>query len=233
MIILTFDTETSGLPPYKKTMCLDNLDLWPYVMQLSYSVFNTKQNDFTLIKDEVIKIPECVLVSEVSIKLHGITKEISQLKGIQIYEALSEFFNHLKKADKVVGHNVKFDIDMLRVESLRIIWENRNKLPQKAILEAKHNLHYLTNLVNIYCTMENSIDLCNIQTLDRFGKPYTKWPKLSELHFKLFGTNPNHLHNSLVDVLVTLRCFMMLSYNMDLNETCDNFKTTVSSLGLL
>ena len=232
MIILTFDTETSGLPPYKKIISPDNLDLWPYVMQLSYTIFNTEINDFTLIKDVIIKIPKDVLVSEGSIKLHGITKEMTQIKGIQIHEALSEFFNHLKKADKVVGHNIKFDIDMLRVESLRFIWEKK-ELQKKAISEAKHNLHYLTNLDNIYCTMENSIDLCNIQTLDRFGKPYTKWPKLSELHFKLFGTNPNHLHNSLVDVLVTLRCFMMLSYNMDLNETCDNFKTTVSSLGLL
>ena len=231
MLILTFDTETSGLPK-TRTISPDNLELWPHIMQLSYIIYDTELNDISLIKDEIIKIPEEVSVSEDSIKLHGITKEMTQIKGIQIHEALSEFFNHLKKADKVVGHNIKFDIDMLRVETLRFIWEKK-ELQKKAILEAKHNLHYLTNLVNIYCTMENSIDLCNIQTLDKFGKPYTKWPKLSELHFKLFGTNPNHLHNSLVDVLVTLRCFMMLSYNMDLNETCDNFKTTVSSLGLL
>lgn len=47
-------------------------------------------------------------------------------------------------------------------------------------------------------------------------KTYKKFPKLSELHQHLFGYIPENLHNSLIDVLVCLRCFLKLrcSYSM-------------------
>jgi DNA polymerase III epsilon subunit-like protein len=232
MRILTFDTETSGLPK-TRIITSDNLELWPDIMQLSYIIYDTELNDITLIKDEIIKIPEDVSVSEDSIKLHGITKEISQSKGIQIYDALNEFFSHLKKVNTVIGHNIEFDINMLRIELLRLICLNKENLPKKSISEMKYNLHYLTSLDNIYCTMKETVELCDIQIIDKFGRSQAKWPKLSELHFKLFGAIPNNLHNSLIDVLVTLRCFMMINYNIDLNETCVKFKTTILSLELL
>lgn len=41
-------------------------------------------------------------------------------------------------------------------------------------------------------------------------KSYKKFPKLSELHEHLFGYVPDNLHNSLVDVLVCLRCFLKI-----------------------
>ena len=211
MRILTFDTETSGLPK-TRIISPDNLELWPHIMQLSYIIYDTELNDITLIKDEIIKIPEEVSVSEDSITLHGITKETSQLKGILIYEPLKELFGHLKKADKVVGHNIEFDINMLRITALRIICLNRENYPKKAISEMKYNLHYLTSLDNIYCTMKETVELCDIQVIDKFGRKQAKWPKLSELHFKLFGAIPNNLHNSLIDVLVNLLLLKNIFY---------------------
>lgn len=37
---------------------------------------------------------------------------------------------------------------------------------------------------------------------------YKKWPTLLEFHKHLFNTAPENLHNSIVDVLVCLRCFL-------------------------
>jgi hypothetical protein len=64
---------------------------------------------------------------------------------------------------------------------------------------------------------------------DKYGKSYLKYPKLIELHEKLFNVTPNNLHNSLNDILVTLRCYMKLKFNVDLMEDCSSF-ITVSNL---
>jgi hypothetical protein len=75
--------------------------------------------------------------------------------------------------------------------------------------------------------------LCNIKALDKFGKEYLKYPKLIELHQKLFNTSPNNLHNSFNDILVTLRCFIKLKHNLDLNKNCKSFQRIANEINLL
>lgn len=51
----------------------------------------------------------------------------------------------------------------------------------------------------------NSTNFCKI------SGPYgNKWPKLSELHFKLFKTDFSEAHNALVDIEITAKCFWEL-----------------------
>jgi DNA polymerase III epsilon subunit-like protein len=45
-----------------------------------------------------------------------------------------------------------------------------------------------------------------------------KFPRLSELHQVLFGNIPENLHNSLIDVLVCLRCFLKIRCCVDVPE---------------
>ena len=47
------------------------------------------------------------------------------------------------------------------------------------------------------------------------GKKYFKYPKLCELYKILFKREPNGMHNSLVDILLCLRCYMFYKYNKD------------------
>ena len=96
--------------------------------------------------------------------------------------------------------------------------------PEQIVLY-KNDLHYLMNYKDICCTLKDSIEFCNIQLMNKLGKPYLKYPKLSELHEKLFNKLPNNLHNSFIDILVTLRCFIKLKYDLDLNEKCISFKS--------
>jgi DNA polymerase-3 subunit epsilon len=230
MRVLVFDTETTGLPK-SKLISPDTLHLWPYIVQLSFIIYDTDLNDVVEAKDFIINVEGRVIIPEESINIHGITNEISYSKGVTIEEVLNVFFYYLRNVDILVGHNVSFDINMVKIELLRIIYLNKN-ISSEEQTETKHNLHYLTNYKNISCTLQDSIDLCDIKAIDKYGKQYAKWPKLSELHHKLFDSVPNNLHNSFNDILATLRCFVKMKHNTDLNEKCDAFKNIAQTIEL-
>jgi len=229
MRILVFDTETTGLPQ-SKFISPTTLHEWPHIVQFSYVIYDTSLNDIIQSKDYVIKLPENISISEDSSKIHGISNEISAKSGVHINDVLSEFFYFLRGVDMLIGHNVEFDINMIKIELLRII--NNNSLTQEQTKFYKYELHFLTNFKNIYCTLKESIQFCNIQLIDKYGKSFLKYPKLVELHEKLFNTTPSNLHNSFNDILVTLRCFMKLKHNIDLIDDCNSFKKYSKQIGL-
>ena len=53
---------------------------------------------------------------------------------------------------------------------------------------------------------------------------YTKFPKLSELHFHYFEMVPDNLHNSLVDTFVCLKCYLVMQEIMDVKEIIDRLR---------
>ena len=224
MRVLIFDTETTGLPK-TRTINPDSLHLWPHIVQFSYIIYDISDNDICVIEDNIIKIADGVDISQESAAIHGITNEISKSVGVDLNQVLSGFFGALKNIDILVGHNVSFDINVIIVELLRIIYNKSNGVPADELLSYKTYLHMLNNYQNVYCTMQNSIDLCAIKVIGKTGREYNKFPKLSELHQKLFDSVPNNLHNSLNDILVTLRCYAMMTLKIDVCETCDKFKT--------
>lgn len=231
MLIFVFDTETTGLP---KTKFINpfKLDEWPFIVQLSYTIFDTSINNIILIQDHIVKMENNVNICEESSNIHGITNEISKNKGMLINNVLEKFFYHMKDCDIIVGHNVSFDLNMIKVELLRMINLNMS-YSDEYIKYIKLNLHYLNNIKNIYCTLKESIELCNIQLISKAGNPYKKYPKLIELHKTLFQTIPNNLHNALNDILITLRCYMKMKHNIDINKNCITFNNVAESIKLL
>ena len=227
MKVLIFDTETTGLP-LTRIINPDTLRLWPHIVQLSYIMYDDSTNDIVVMEDNIIKIASDVVISEGSSAIHGITSDISQTKGVNLGSALNGFFDALKKADVLVGHNVSFDINIVDVELLRMIYDSPPEISAKELTLIKTKLFLLRNYKNIYCTMRNSIELCAIKVVGKTGREYNKFPRLNELHQKLFDTTPNNLHNSLNDILVTLRCYAMMMLNKDIYKTCDKF-TTIST----
>jgi DNA polymerase III epsilon subunit-like protein len=230
MRFLVFDTETTGLPK-TKFISPTTLKLWPYIVQFSYVIYDSSLNDIIEAKDYIIKLPENILISEESSTIHGITNDISEKKGLNINNILNEFFCHLMTVDKLIGHNIEFDINMIKIELLRSI--NNNLVSPEQIKIHKKNLHFLSNYENITCTLKDSILFCSIELINKHGKSYYKYPKLIELHEKLFKKKPNNLHNSFNDILVTLRCFMKLKHDIDLIDNCESFKNYSNNIGLL
>ena len=229
MRFLVFDTETTGLPQ-TKYISPSTLHQWPHIVQFSYIIYDSSFNEIIEVKDQIVKLPENISISDESTNIHGITNKMCSDKGIYIYEIINEFFQHLQNVDRLIGHNISFDINMIKVELLRII--HNNLVPQKLIKLYKNHLHFLINYKNITCTLKDSIEFCNIQLIDKKGNPYLKYPKLLELHQKLFDKSPDNLHNSFNDILVTLRCFIKLKYDIDLINNCNSFRNYLHLIGL-
>lgn len=203
MKVLVFDTETTGLPEENNVSILDTFR-WPYIVQLSFIYYDSEINDVIEYYDNVIKLPDNIIIPEDSIRIHGITNEIMREKGINIRTALKKFNDILKDSDIVVGHNISFDKRMIMVECIR------NKISQ-----------YFTkghDKKPEFCTMKNTKNICKIKMVNYKGESYFKNPKLSELYTFIFKEEPKNLHNSFVDVLLCLRCYFMITENRDINN---------------
>jgi DNA polymerase III epsilon subunit-like protein len=207
MKVLIFDTETTGLPTERNASILETKK-WPHIVQLSYILYDTKTKTVISCSDNIIKINDEVIISEDSIAIHHITRDLVKEKGICILEAIDRFNECLLKCDIVVGHNISFDKRMMMVECIR------NKKPQyfttKGIRKSE------------YCTMKNSIEICKIPVINKDGEQYFKYPKLSELHNHLFNSIPEGLHNAMADVLICLRCYVFIEHKYDISvDSCD------------
>ena len=204
MKVLVFDTETTGLPEGRNTS-ITEVGKWPHIIQISFILYDTDEVNMLLCEDHIIKLDDTVDISEESVRIHGITRRQSTRKGVPLIDAIHKFNTALQNADCVVGHNLSFDKRMVMVES------NRLKIPQ-----------YFTNNngsgIKEYCTMKNSITLCAIEAVSKQGRTYYKYPKLQELHQKLFGNIPNGTHDSLGDVLICLRCYGNMVYDHDISK---------------
>ena len=212
MLLLIFDTETTGLPK-SKNIVKEDLPLWPYVVQFSYILFNTETKQIEKIVNETIKIPARIDIPVEATAIHGITKEQTQKKGFDIDTLIQEMASDIIAVDLIIGHNITFDINMLLVETMRLSLNSLYTYQQKKYTDFEERLKN----INTFCTMATNIELCSIKAISKKDrKEYNKFPKLFELHQTLFGTIPPNLHNSLMDVLVCLRCYMYVKEDIDL-----------------
>ena len=212
---LIFDTETTGLLPGSQHRVHQyNTHQYPYIVQFSWMIYDNSVKRVTKIEDHVVRLPEGMIVPTESSKVHGITTKIMRKVGENILDVLKLFTKDLLDSDYIVAHNIKFDKTVVRAEYIRnnkIDWMGRHRKKD-------------------YCTLANSINVCNIMKVSKNGRSYKKFPKLMETHQTLFKTIPNNLHNSLIDIYVCFRCFHMLEYNFDILEKNKEFKKEFNRL---
>jgi DNA polymerase III epsilon subunit-like protein len=178
---LFFDTETTGVPNDWNAPATD-LENWPRLVQLAYLLYDS--NGKLILSSENIIKPSGFSIPKDASDVHGITTEYARENGKEIDEVLLDFEEQCLKSDFLVAHNINFDSKIIGSEFLRSF--NRNPITK---------LHLL-------CTMESSTDYCKIQGFYGY-----KWPKLSELHSKLFGEDFEGSHDALADIEATARCF--------------------------
>lgn len=184
---LFFDTETNGLPKNWGAHVHD-VDNWPRMLQLAYVICD-EDGDVRMSRNMLIK-PEGFEINEDAAKVHGFTRDILEKKGISIIKALTMFLSDLQDANILVAHNIQFDKSILGAELIR------------AAMEAGYEDFIKLERI---CTMHSSTQFCALQ-----GPRGIKWPKLQELHKKLFGAEFEDAHDALADVSATAKCFFEL-----------------------
>jgi DNA polymerase III epsilon subunit-like protein len=159
------------------------------MIQLAWIV--TDENGNILKKQSHIIRPEGFnIINEVA-QLTRITTDRALQEGIALRAALSEFMDDLSEANLIVGHNIAFDLNIVGCELYR------EGMTYNTLL-AKRNV----------CTMQRSTDFCAIPSNSPYGG--YKWPKLEELHRKLFGCTFDGAHDALADIEATKKCYFAL-----------------------
>ena len=207
MKVLVFDTETTGLPQDNFASFHDS-SKWPHIIQLSYIIIDTTTKEILEYVDRIVKLDTDVVISPESVAIHQITREKSESHGIPITEVLTEFVQSVKESDAIVGHNIIFDKRIITAELYR--------------QDMKNCFYNKNGAIPEYCTMKRTTELCAIPRVNKkTGETYHKFPTLSELHMKLFGNVPKGTHNAIADVMICLRCYVMLEYKYDVSTDND------------
>jgi len=186
MKIFVFDTETTWFINKKET----DLDLQPKIIQFAGIMWEIIDWKFTEEKRVDILINPKTPIPYASSEVHHIY-DIDIKKSPYIEDVLDEILEYINEPDMIIWHNIEYDQDMIKLELKRQASEYKYKPKQ------------------VFCTMKSTVNFCALEgNWKRF-----KYPKLWELHKKLFSEYFIGAHDALTDVEATLRCFVELVNN--------------------
>ncbi len=179
-----FDVETNGVIKDMKAPVSD-VDKYPRITQLAYVVFDENEQlvkSFSkIIRPDGWEVPK----EEFFIK-NNMSTERCEAEGIDIEIALQEYITDRSAAKYSIAHNMTFDSRIVRAEMFRI----------------GADVEFTSEKI---CTMNKSTNYCQLP-----GPRGFKWPKLEELHQKLFGCSFDGAHDALADIMATAKCFFEL-----------------------
>jgi DNA polymerase III epsilon subunit-like protein len=186
---IVFDTETTGLPGIKHGETVNKFIKTPdatkflkqydtaRLLQLSWAVYN-ETGKIIKMENHLIK-PNGYKVGATHI--HGITENMANT-GEQFINVLQKFHDDFVKVKIIVGHNIKFDVNVMISEMRR---HNQPKIMDEFIS------------LKQFCTLQEGTQIAQIP---RKQGGY-KYPKQCELYEKVLGKKMENAHNALFDVL--------------------------------
>ena len=201
MKICVFDTETTWFINKKET----DLNKQPRIIQFAWIIWNF-ENLIFLEKERInILINPSIPIPFQSSNVHNIY-DIDVKDALSIEYVIDNIIWHINNVDVIIWHNIEYDENMIKLELKRL------------------NKEYLYSPKQVICTMKSSINYCALEwNWNRF-----KYPKLWELHKKIFNKYFIWAHDALTDVEATLKCFIELVNNWIIKV--QNKKEVVMSL---
>lgn len=183
MKILFFDTETTGF--YPPAIVQLWLITWEY--EPDWKVINETPED-------IIFNPR-IPIGEKAMEVHGITED--DVKWKPFFDTyLKRFVEITKEVDYICWHNLNFDLKA-------IFWEVDRIFPKESEQREKIESWKLEVIEKWIDTMVEWTNYCEIP-----GRWLAyKWPKLEELHIKLFNKNFENAHDAMADIIATKDCF--------------------------
>lgn len=183
MKILVFDTETTGFINKKDP----SLEAQPHIIQFAWILWELRDWKYNELERKNLFIKPPISIPYWASQVHHIY-DIDVQDAPMMHQQIDEIMDFLWKADAIIGHNIEYDEDMLKVELRRL-----------------EKLH-LYSPSQIICTMKSTVDFCSIE----WNGLRFKYPKLWELYKKLFWEYFIWAHDAMVDVEATLKCFLEL-----------------------
>ena len=168
MAYFAFDTETTGLPATRARPTKDNISAWDNCRMLSMAIVEFTADHKILQKHHAIVKPDGFKVDATHI--HGITEEQAFSEGKPFEELYNTFLAMVHQCPKIVGHNLEFDINIMKAEAIR------RGLDQTVF-----------DLIYPVCTLKLTKQI------------YLKPAKLGVLYERLFKKPLDGAHNALAD----------------------------------
>lgn len=182
-IRIYIDLETTGLP-LKRNEPYTNLENWPYVVQAALIIEDADHG--ILAKRDIIVRPENYTIPESSSNIHGISTQYALENGEERKDVFGFLDLVLSKSQSIVGHNLEFDLNVLKAEIIRTKGLDN-------VLFDKVKPHLDDTMVRGKSIMYN-----------------LKYPKLDELYYMLFNKHFDNQHNAMADVEATYECYKEL-----------------------
>jgi DNA polymerase III epsilon subunit-like protein len=193
-VALVFDVETTGLIKDREIKpTKDNVKFYDYnfprIVQIAFGLIQPSGD--IEIKSYIIKQTEPIPLE--SIAIHGITDDRCAAEGQELKGVIEEMAEVSKEAQLVVGHNVGFDINVLRAECYRL----NIPFPYKKLVRR---------------------DTMGMAARRIGGNVYAKYVKLGVAAEKLIGTNSQYkkikqegkLHDAKTDATITSLLFLAM-----------------------
>ena len=132
-------------------------------------------------------------------EIHGYSADYINAHGVPLEEVLRELDTDARGAQRLIGHNIAFDIGCLCNQDRLLNLRGVNQYSLIPFLRA----------LPLFCTMLHGTDMCRLPS--RHWSGGFKWPKLCELaeHAGVV-LDPERLHGAMYDVEVTLDCYRKL-----------------------
>jgi DNA polymerase III epsilon subunit-like protein len=191
MLALVFDTETTGLYDPKR---VPMAECQPDIVQVFGMLADEERvyTHFNLFVHSEIPIPP------EAYKSHRIDRSMTERVGVSRLRACQMFHSFSSKADIIVGHNVEFDINVMRTAM------HREGGSGKALAKP------------LFCTMRSSTDVCQIPHPNPRRPGEFKWPSLTEAYAKLVDPRGfSNAHDAEADVRATYEVYRVLRKNAD------------------
>jgi hypothetical protein len=227
--VLFLDLETTGIikthvdltpetkyPDYKNNKIYDNARL----VSIGSLCMNDFDYDYEInlenINEKIIK-PNDFIIPEESILIHGITKDITDSKGISIQKILKYIGNLIIQCEYIIGYNVFFDINILLNEFYRL---NMFNIIDKIL--------FLKNNQKILCVGILSSKYAKPNNWKQYKRIKFQIPRQSEVYKKCFNVYPENIHNAKSDVLAMIRIIFWIYENNSIDNTITDNTITIT-----
>jgi DNA polymerase III epsilon subunit-like protein len=191
MLALVFDTETTGLYQNRR---VPSAECQPDIVQ----IFGMLADDDRVYSHFNLYVHSDVPIPPEAYNSHRIDRRMTERVGVSRLRACQVFDSFARKADIIVGHNVEFDVNVMRTAF------HREGGVGKSLAKP------------LFCTMRSATNACAIPHPNPKREGEFKWPSLTEAFTKLVDPRGfSNAHDAEADVRACYEVYRVLRKNAD------------------